>query len=186
MLVYAADICGILIMPQIKKTQTVQDTEYAANICGIHKYDSCIFLWEWEEWKNNVLIMVRLQSMVSFRLECTCQLFPEQSNFPLNWYIDWQLSYYICQSRVLFGKQSIRELSFFTGRRESVCDGRSPIFSDPPFVYVQKFWAPPLPTGKKFWSPLWTPQKIMVPPQTHPPPLGVKSDSSLNFSIWMF
>ena len=31
-----------------------QSFEYAGNVCGIHKYDLCIFLWEWKKWKNNL------------------------------------------------------------------------------------------------------------------------------------
>ncbi len=27
----------------------------AANICGIHVYDSCIFFWEWKKSENNLL-----------------------------------------------------------------------------------------------------------------------------------
>ena len=56
-LVYATNICGILVfatdilsMPQISAAYT------CIYICGIHKYDSCIFIWEWKEWKNNVFI----------------------------------------------------------------------------------------------------------------------------------
>ena len=80
-LMYAADICGILSMPQSFEcfqnknasndwgirirlghteytwytTNICGNHKYAANICGIHEYDSFISLWEWEEWKNNVL-----------------------------------------------------------------------------------------------------------------------------------
>ncbi len=43
---------GILSMPQISAANT---RLVCRNICGIHEYDASIFLWEWKEWKNNVL-----------------------------------------------------------------------------------------------------------------------------------
>ncbi len=44
-------------MPQIFAAYTnLQHTCVCRRyICGIHEYDSCISLLEWEEWKNNVL-----------------------------------------------------------------------------------------------------------------------------------
>ena len=55
-------------------------TEYAINICGIHEYDSCIYLWEWEEWKNNVLYVDRLlcAGPKTLRLSLLIYLYPPE------------------------------------------------------------------------------------------------------------
>ncbi len=75
---------------------------------------------------------------------------------------------------------ALRELSFLAGEGLSVCDGRSPIFSGPPFAYAKTFWSPlclwrsPLwPTEKNGPLPLTTP-KNSCPPQTDDPPPGKK------------
>ena len=57
----------------------------------------------------------------------------------------------------------------------AVCDGRSPIFSGPPFAYIcKKKFGPPFAYGEKFWSPpLWPHVKILPPVskvKEHPPP----------------
>ena len=43
--------------------------EYAIKICGKHEYDSCISLWEWEEWKNNVFHSSNIPSNIFFNCE---------------------------------------------------------------------------------------------------------------------
>ncbi len=58
-----ADICGILMhATNICGKHKYAANMYATNICSIHEYavniyDSCISLWEWVEWKNNVFDM---------------------------------------------------------------------------------------------------------------------------------
>ena len=49
--------------------------------------------------------------------------------------------------------QTIRELSFFTGRGASVCDGRSPIFSGPPFANIKNILIPPFGLEKNSGTP---------------------------------
>ncbi len=62
-LVYAKDICGILVFAPDRHTEYATNIcgiheystnicgkhKFATNICGKHKYDLCISLREWEE-----------------------------------------------------------------------------------------------------------------------------------------
>ncbi len=51
---HASNDWGIISAANTSMLQISGRHKYAANICRIYEYDSCISLWEWEEWKNYV------------------------------------------------------------------------------------------------------------------------------------